>query len=602
MARIVQFFDGAQSETTPTIGNIKASGLIEYADDAAYEAAEQGSPAEGNIYFNTTSNLIRYYNGTNWINVVDENSSQTLTNKSIDGDDNTLTDISLPSLKTVLADANKFIVRNSLGQVVSLKTVPNGEVVGTTDSQVLTNKTIDADQNTISNIENADIKSGAAIDATKLADGSVSNTELQYINSLTSNAQDQLDSKIPLSQKGAINGIAELDSGGKVPASQLPSYVDDVLEYANLASFPVTGETGKIYVALDNGKQYRWTGSIYVEISPSEVNSVNGYTGIVNLALNDLSDVTTTAPSNGQIIQYNGSEWVNVTPSAGVTTLDGLTDVTITSPVTGQKLQYNGSQWVNITDNLNSLTDVDTTTTPPVNGNGLIYNGSQWVPANPTVTFTPPTVQKFLSGSGTYTTPTSPTPLYIRVKMIGGGGGGAGGGTQGTPGSGSNGGNTTFGSSLLVANGGSGAIYAGLNGGAGGTASLGSGPIGINVTGAYGGTGARQATTGGYCPGGAGAVTQFGGGAPGGIAGAGVSALANTGGGGGGGSPTPEGGNRDSGPGGGGGGYIDAIIALPSASYSYSVGTGGAGGAAGTSGNAGGSGGSGIIIVTEYYQ
>lgn len=56
---------------------------------------------------------------------------------------------------------------------------------------------------------------------------------------------------------------------GKVPASQLPSYVDDVLEYANIGSFPGTGESGKIYVALDTNKTYRWSGSAYVEISAS---------------------------------------------------------------------------------------------------------------------------------------------------------------------------------------------------------------------------------------------------------------------------------------------------------------------------------------------
>lgn len=56
---------------------------------------------------------------------------------------------------------------------------------------------------------------------------------------------------------------------GKVPASQLPSYVDDVLEYANTGAFPATGESGKIYVALDTNKTYRWSGSSYVEISAS---------------------------------------------------------------------------------------------------------------------------------------------------------------------------------------------------------------------------------------------------------------------------------------------------------------------------------------------
>ena len=57
---------------------------------------------------------------------------------------------------------------------------------------------------------------------------------------------------------------------GKVPASELPSYVDDVLEFSDKESFPTTGEAGKIYVALDTGKTYRWSGSTYVEVSTGE--------------------------------------------------------------------------------------------------------------------------------------------------------------------------------------------------------------------------------------------------------------------------------------------------------------------------------------------
>jgi len=53
---------------------------------------------------------------------------------------------------------------------------------------------------------------------------------------------------------------------GKVPASQLPSYVDDVLEYNKLADFPFEGETGKIYIEINTGKQFRWSGARYVQI------------------------------------------------------------------------------------------------------------------------------------------------------------------------------------------------------------------------------------------------------------------------------------------------------------------------------------------------
>jgi len=70
-----------------------------------------------------------------------------------------------------------------------------------------------------------------------------------------------------LSGKGQADGYASLDGSGTVPSAQLPSYVDDVLEYANFASFPVAGETGKIYIDLSTNKTYRWSGSAYVELA-----------------------------------------------------------------------------------------------------------------------------------------------------------------------------------------------------------------------------------------------------------------------------------------------------------------------------------------------
>ena len=79
----------------------------------------------------------------------------------------------------------------------------------------------------------------------------------------------ELDKKMDSALKGAVNGVAELDESGKVPSSQLPSYVDDVLEFDSQSAFPEAGESGKIYVAKDSNKTYRWSGSSYTEISAS---------------------------------------------------------------------------------------------------------------------------------------------------------------------------------------------------------------------------------------------------------------------------------------------------------------------------------------------
>lgn len=71
-------------------------------------------------------------------------------------------------------------------------------------------------------------------------------------------------------EKGAKNGVATLNAAGEVPAEQLPSYVDDVLEYDSKSAFPNPGEKGKIYMALDTGRTYRWSGSAYFEVSQAK--------------------------------------------------------------------------------------------------------------------------------------------------------------------------------------------------------------------------------------------------------------------------------------------------------------------------------------------
>jgi hypothetical protein len=180
--------------------------------------------------------------------------------------------------------------------------------------------------------------------------------------------------------KAVANGYASLDGSGKVPASQLPSYVDDVLEYADAAARPAVGETGKLYLTLDNNKVYRWSGSTYVEIvaSPSSTDSVTE--GSTNL--------------------YYTNARVD-------------TRITATS--------------------INALSDVDTATSAPTNGQGLIWNStsSQWVPGNVAANLTGSTTRTLTtitatSGQTTFTASGGYTAGYVDVyqngiKLVGGG-------------------------------------------------------------------------------------------------------------------------------------------------------------------------------------
>jgi len=180
--------------------------------------------------------------------------------------------------------------------------------------------------------------------------------------------------------KAQANGYASLDGSGKVPASQLPSYVDDVLEYANAAARPAIGETGKLYLTLDNNKVYRWSGSTYVEIvaSPSSTDSVT----------------------------------------------EGSTNLYYTNTRVDTRIA---------TTSINALSDVDTATSAPTSGQGLIWNStsSQWVPGNVTANLTGSTTRTLTtitatSGQTTFTASGGYTAGYVDVyqngiKLVGGG-------------------------------------------------------------------------------------------------------------------------------------------------------------------------------------
>ena len=97
---------------------------------------------------------------------------------------------------------------------------------------------------------------------------------------------------------GALDVKADLVDG-KVPSSQLPSFVDDVIEAANYAALPAEGEAGKIYVTIDDGRTWRWGGTAYAEISASLAlgeTAATAYRGDRGKIAYDHSQDTTTNP------------------------------------------------------------------------------------------------------------------------------------------------------------------------------------------------------------------------------------------------------------------------------------------------------------------
>jgi hypothetical protein len=114
-----------------------------------------------------------------------------------------------------------------------------------------------------------------------------------------------------------------------------------------------------VQIQLRRGTAAEWTaanpviasGELVVESDTNKLKLGNGVTTWTSLAyfkpgqtIDDLTDVTVTSATTGDVIKYNGTAWVN---GVATTNLDSLTDVVITSAATGQTLTYDGTNWVN---------------------------------------------------------------------------------------------------------------------------------------------------------------------------------------------------------------------------------------------------------------
>lgn len=204
---------------------------------------------------------------------------------------------------------------------------------------------------------------------------------------------------VPTSAEPGVSSIGELSDvtitaavTGEVLRYDGAGWVDAQLDYADLSGTPtnvstftndsgyisdITGESivdlsDVVLTSPTNGQYLQYNGTNWVNVNASSGGAAN---------VTDLTDTIISSPQNGQALIYSGGNWINDNIAAN---LGDLTDVSVGGAVAGQDLQYNGSNWVNTTFNrsIDELSDVDTTTSGPTANQTLQWNGVNWIPAS----------------------------------------------------------------------------------------------------------------------------------------------------------------------------------------------------------------------------
>lgn len=243
-------------------------------------ASAPASPVKGQVYYDTSNNTYRGWNGTAWVDLSNQGKTYTAGNG--------INTTSFASDEIAVYDA-------STSQKGIIEIATDTEASTGTD----TTRAINAKQLATKVTANASITAGTGTKITYDAKGLVTGSA----SLSASDIPDISATYVTVASKGQANGVASLDGDGKVPSAQLPSYVDDVIDaYIVSGATPLssgwlsktsggsalTPETGVIYVVLSSGeyqnKTYRWSGTTYVEISSSPAQATESTAGIAAIA------------------------------------------------------------------------------------------------------------------------------------------------------------------------------------------------------------------------------------------------------------------------------------------------------------------------------
>lgn len=333
--RTVDFSDSFEATTAPAIGDVAANQLPVFANDAAFVTAN-GTATEGDIYWNSTLDVPRAFDGSSWISIQTSATAANVTLSNLTaptainvaplpGTDNTL-GLGSASKRWLTADITSVkasAIQNTSGvtaiDVTSQQLETGGtvkldwsgtnidintrKIVNVVDpsaaqdvatknysdagTATLTNKSIDADTNTITNIDNNEIKALAGIDATKIADGSVTSAEFQYLANVTSDIQTQLDGK---QATGSYISSLTGDVTATGPGAAAATIANDTVTFAKMQNISTDVLLGRDTAATGDPEQ----------ISLNATLEFTGSSSIQRAALT--GDVTASAGSNSTTI------------------------------------------------------------------------------------------------------------------------------------------------------------------------------------------------------------------------------------------------------------------------------------------------------------